>query len=258
MVGSRQLAGAAAGTGRPETDDRGRLGAERTTADAVGRTTASRTNGRDAGTGPDTLVCGAGPGRRRAKADRRRGRPGASDTDTHPPRGARKGREAWTGDAAAQDGAVFGRLRTAGPGRSGRRRGTDGGRETAKRSSDQGAGRRKADVTGGRNGPKGDAGRRHPRMEPKGGAGGDREHEPHGREWLKQVTGFGEDQTVKVAENGEGGRRGSGNPRRGDTDANRIIRIADGTSGKRIPRIGRVEGAGNPQGGRTSNGSGRR
>jgi hypothetical protein len=34
---------------------------------------------------------------------------------------------------------------------------------------------------------------------------GSRENEPHGREWLKQVTGFGREKTVKVVENDEGG-----------------------------------------------------
>lgn len=34
---------------------------------------------------------------------------------------------------------------------------------------------------------------------------GSREKEPHGREWLKYVTGLGEAETVKVVRNGEGG-----------------------------------------------------
>jgi hypothetical protein len=48
----------------------------------------------------------------------------------------------------------------------------------------------------------------------RGGSRG-RELEPHGREWLKQVTGSGGDQTVKVAKNDEDGPRGRGTPRRG-------------------------------------------
>jgi len=44
---------------------------------------------------------------------------------------------------------------------------------------------------------------------------GKREYEPPEREWLKQATGHGGDQTVKVVGNGEGGRRGNGTPRRG-------------------------------------------
>jgi hypothetical protein len=44
---------------------------------------------------------------------------------------------------------------------------------------------------------------------------GSRETEPPGREWLKQVTGLEEEQTARVAENGEGGPKRGGNPRRG-------------------------------------------
>jgi len=51
---------------------------------------------------------------------------------------------------------------------------------------------------------------------------GNREHEPPEREWLKQVTGHGGDQPVTVVKNGEGGRRGSGTPRRGSGLAPRI------------------------------------
>jgi hypothetical protein len=55
---------------------------------------------------------------------------------------------------------------------------------------------------------------------------GSREDEPQGREWLKQVTGSGGEQTAKVAENGEGGpkrawkpatRRSVGEPERSGT-----------------------------------------
>jgi hypothetical protein len=42
---------------------------------------------------------------------------------------------------------------------------------------------------------------------------GEREIEPHECEWLKQVTGFGEGQTVKVARNGEGGHEAGLEPR---------------------------------------------
>jgi hypothetical protein len=41
---------------------------------------------------------------------------------------------------------------------------------------------------------------------------GSREDEPHECEWLKQVTGFGEEQTAKVARNGEGGTKRDWNP----------------------------------------------
>lgn len=54
-----------------------------------------------------------------------------------------------------------------------------------------------------------------PRTAVDRGSSGGRGSKPHGREWLKQVTGSGGDQAVKVAKNGEGGRRGRGTPRRG-------------------------------------------
>jgi hypothetical protein len=76
-----------------------------------------------------------------------------------------------------------------------------------------------------------------------------RETKPHGREWSKHTTGSGGEQTVKVVRNGEGGRRGCGNPRRGQTGKrNGVIRGAEGRAGTRIPRAGSAGGAGNPTG----------
>lgn len=53
---------------------------------------------------------------------------------------------------------------------------------------------------------------------------GSREVELQGREWLKEATESGEDQTVKTAKNGEGGSGGCGNPPRGKTTRNGVIR----------------------------------
>ena len=41
---------------------------------------------------------------------------------------------------------------------------------------------------------------------------GKRDPRPHGREWPKYATGPGEEQTAKVAENGEGGPKRGWNP----------------------------------------------
>ena len=71
---------------------------------------------------------------------------------------------------------------------------------------------------------------------------------PHGREWLKQVTGSGGDQAVKVAKNGEGGRRGCGSPRRG-----RLPSAADSFEARRSrpghgsPGLGASEGRETPR-----------
>jgi hypothetical protein len=66
---------------------------------------------------------------------------------------------------------------------------------------------------------------------------------------LKHTTGSGGEQTVKVVENGGGGRRGHGNPRRGEAGRrNGVIRGAEGRAGTRIPRAGSAKGAVNPTG----------
>jgi hypothetical protein len=41
---------------------------------------------------------------------------------------------------------------------------------------------------------------------------GKMDDEPHGCQWLKQVTGSGGEQTVKVVRNGEGGTKRAWNP----------------------------------------------
>ena len=91
---------------------------------------------------------------------------------------------------------------------------------------------------------------------------GSRDSEPHGCEWLKQVTESGGDQTVKVVRNGAGGaarewnpatRRGVGGPEQsgsvaGDDALNYRREHRLGLVGIRIPRIERIAGAVNPTG----------
>jgi hypothetical protein len=62
---------------------------------------------------------------------------------------------------------------------------------------------------------------------------GSRETEPHGREWLKQVTGLEEGQTVKVVKNGEGGPQRVWKPatRRSRTKA---VRAAGGRPSREV------------------------
>jgi hypothetical protein len=72
--------------------------------------------------------------------------------------------------------------------------------------------------------------------------------EPHGCVWLKEITGFGEEQTVKVVGNGEGG------PKRVWKPATRWSRKAKVRAGAgRIRREPELEA----EGLRTGNGRGR-
>jgi len=93
------------------------------------------------------------------------------------------------------------------------------------------------------------------------GREGSRGRQPHGREWLKQVTESGGDQAVKVVGNGAGGASREWNPatRRGvggleqSRTSQTVCRYSSkhrlGLVGSRIPRIERVGGASNPTGG---------
>jgi hypothetical protein len=80
---------------------------------------------------------------------------------------------------------------------------------------------------------------------------GSRENEPQGREWLKQVTGSGEDQTVKVAENDEGGSQRVWKPAAKPHREVMVITETSRSSGSGFPGLRALKGGKNPKGGRS-------
>jgi len=71
---------------------------------------------------------------------------------------------------------------------------------------------------------------------------GSREREPQGREWLKQVTGSGEEQTVQAARNGGGGPTRAWNPATRWVGDARREPGGDGAPGSGLLGLGASEG----------------
>jgi hypothetical protein len=88
------------------------------------------------------------------------------------------------------------------------------------------------------------------RIDVKRHGSGREEHEPHGREWLKQATGFGEAQAAMVVGNGGGGPKRVWKPATRWRERGRASG-GERVAGKWIPRTGSAEGATNPTGGWT-------
>jgi hypothetical protein len=231
-VGTGRVASAARRAGRPERNGPSETAGrdQRLKGDATARTAASAvdgTDGPDGRTGEPELDSTPRCREQRGWNPRHLGGGGSSTSrkpaarKPPPLAGRRRGLR-----VPEQVGGVAGRSGL----RAGSERGTPDGRVF-------GPGRSGGLRTRGR--LRADAGR---------GSSGGRGNKPHGREWLKQVTGSGGDQTVKVAKNGEGGRRGCGNPRRG-----RLSSAADSFEARRSrpghgsPGLGASEGRATPR-----------